>query len=71
MDLDLILGNLIDWETIEVIIHEARKINPNVVFVCEPWGGGYDPKGFSLRDGAAWNDQIRNGIKGENPLKTD
>lgn len=61
------LGKLIDWETIETIIREAKKINPNVVFVCEPWGGGYDPKGFSLRGWGAWNDQIRNGIKGENP----
>ncbi len=62
------LGKLIDWETIEEIIKEAKKINPNVVFVCEPWGGGYDPKGFSLRGWGAWNDQIRNGVKGENPL---
>ena len=61
------LGKLIDWETIETVIYEAKKINPNVVFVCEPWGGGYDPKGFSLRGWGAWNDQIRNGIKGENP----
>ncbi len=62
------LGLLIDWETIELIIYEARKHNPNVVFVCEPWGGGYDPKGFSLREWGSWNDQIRNGIKGENPF---
>ncbi len=62
------LGKLIDWETIEEIIHEAKKVNPNVVFVCEPWGGGYDPKGFSLRGWGAWNDQIRNGVKGENPF---
>ena len=62
------LGKLIDWITIEDVIYEARKINPNVVFVCEPWGGGYDPKGFSLRGWGAWNDQIRNGIKGENPF---
>ncbi len=61
------LGKLIDWETIETIIYEAKKINPDVVFVCEPWGGGYDPAGFSLRGWGAWNDQIRNGIKGENP----
>jgi len=61
------LGKLIDWETIELIIYEAKKINPHVVFVCEPWGGGYDPAGFSARDWGAWNDQIRNGIKGENP----
>jgi len=62
------LGKLIDWETIELIIHEAKKINPYVVFVCEPWGGGYDPAGFSVRGWGAWNDQIRNGIKGENPF---
>jgi pullulanase/glycogen debranching enzyme len=62
------LGKLIDWETIEAVIHEARKLNPHVIFVCEPWGGGYDPKGFSLRDWASWNDQIRNGVKGENPF---
>ena len=62
------LGKLIDWQTIEDIIHEARKINPDVVFVCEPWGGGYDPLGFSMRGWGAWNDQIRNGIKGENPI---
>ncbi len=61
------LGKLIDWETVEEIIREAKKINPNVVFVCEPWGGGYDPQGFSQRGWGAWNDQIRNGIKGENP----
>ncbi len=62
------LGKLIDWQTIETIIYEAKKINPDVVFVCEPWGGGYDPAGFSLRGWGAWNDQIRNGIKGENPV---
>jgi len=61
------LGKLLDWETIETIIREARKINPDVIFVCEPWGGGYDPAGFSLREWGSWNDQIRNGIKGENP----
>ncbi|MCS7054029.1 MAG: alpha-amylase family glycosyl hydrolase [Ignavibacterium sp.] len=61
------LGKLLDWETIETVIYEAKKINPDVVFVCEPWGGGYDPAGFSLRGWGAWNDQIRNGIKGENP----
>ena len=49
MVLDSILGKLIDWETIEEIIRKQKKINPNVVFVCEPWGGGYDPQGFSQR----------------------
>lgn len=62
------LGKLIDWETVEEITHEAKKLNPNVILVCEPWGGGYDPAGFSLRGWGSWNDQIRNGIKGENPV---
>jgi pullulanase/glycogen debranching enzyme len=62
------LGKLIDWQTVELIIAEAKKINPGVVIVCEPWGGGYDPNGFSQRGWGAWNDQIRNGIKGENPF---
>ena len=62
------LGKMLDWQTIETIIYEAKKINPDVVFVCEPWGGGYDPQGFSIRGWGAWNDQIRNGIKGENPV---
>ncbi len=63
------IGKLIDWETIEEVIHEAQKINPDVIFVCEPWGGGdYDPAGFSLRGWGSWNDQIRNGVKGENPV---
>jgi pullulanase/glycogen debranching enzyme len=62
------LGKLIDWETVEEIIREAKKINPYVIIVCEPWGGGYDPEGFSLRGWGSWNDQLRNGIKGENPV---
>ncbi|MEO8400040.1 MAG: alpha-amylase family glycosyl hydrolase [Ignavibacteriaceae bacterium] len=62
------LGKMLDWETIEEIIYQAQKVNPSVVFVCEPWGGGYDPVGFSLRGWGSWNDQIRNGVKGENPF---
>src|SRR5664280_2464831 len=53
---------------VEDIIREAKKINPYVIIICEPWGGGYDPEGFSLRGWGSWNDQIRNGIKGENPV---
>ncbi len=62
------LAKLIDWQTVEEITHEAKKINPKVILIAEPWGGGYDPAGFSLRGWASWNDQIRNGIKGENPF---
>ncbi len=63
------LARLIDWETVEETFRQARMINPNVIFVAEPWGGGYDPMGFSLRGWGSWNDQFRNGIKGENPTK--
>lgn len=62
------LAKLLDWETIEEIEEELRNIYPDVILIAEPWMGGYDPSGFSYRNWAAWNDQIRNGIKGENPF---
>jgi pullulanase/glycogen debranching enzyme len=63
------LSTLIDWKTIEEIRERAMQINPNVILIGEAWGGGgYSPDGFSKRGYAAWNDQIRNGIKGENPF---
>lgn len=62
------LAYLIDEETRKLIIEEAKKINPDVIIIAEPWGGGYDPAGFSKIGWAAWNDQARNGIKGENPF---
>ncbi|HQV30929.1 MAG TPA: alpha-amylase family glycosyl hydrolase [Calditrichia bacterium] len=62
------LANLIDGETCDRIIREARKANPNVHIIAEPWGGGYNPAGFSERGWAAWNDRIRNGFKGWDPV---
>ncbi|NIR64743.1 MAG: pullulanase, partial [Aliifodinibius sp.] len=32
-----------------------------------PWGGGYGPNEFSDIGWASWNDQFRNGVKGQNP----
>lgn len=62
------LATLIDWETCKQVAREARKINPNVILIAEAWGGGkYDPPGFSDIGWASWNDQIRNGVKGQNP----
>ena len=62
------LAALIDWETIDQIAIEARKINPNVILIAEGWGGGkYELAEFSKHGWAAWNDQIRNGVKGQNP----
>ena len=62
------LANIIDRETLIQIRQEARKINPNVLLISEPWGGGYNPTGFSEIGWPSWNDQIRNGIKGSDPL---
>ncbi|GAB4328006.1 MAG: type I pullulanase [Calditrichia bacterium] len=61
------LAKMIDWETVDAIKRAAREVNPQVVLIAEPWGGGYDPNGFSDHDWASWNDQIRNGVKGQNP----
>ncbi|MCR4437710.1 MAG: alpha-amylase family glycosyl hydrolase [bacterium] len=62
------LAALIDWETCEQIIAEARGINPDVILIAEAWGmGKYELAGFSDRGWASWNDQIRNGVKGQNP----
>lgn len=62
------LAAMIDWETIDEIAREAKKINPAVILIAEPWGGGgYAPAQFSEHGWAAWNDHIRNGVKGQNP----
>jgi pullulanase/glycogen debranching enzyme len=61
------LATMIDWHTINRIREEAQKVNPRVILIAEPWIPGYDPEGFSRRGWAAWNDQIRNGVKGQNP----
>ncbi len=62
------LASMIDDETLTLILEEAGKVNPNVVIVAEPWGGGiYNPEHFSELDWGSWNDRFRNGIKGQNP----
>lgn len=61
------LGLLLDWDTIDAVREQAVALNPGVFLTCEPWGGGYDPNGFSDHGWSSWNDQIRNGIKGQNP----
>ncbi|MCK4530396.1 MAG: pullulanase, partial [Candidatus Marinimicrobia bacterium] len=62
------LAAMIDDETLKAIIKEAKKVNPNVVIIAEPWGSGkYNPEYFSALNWAAWNDRFRNGIKGQNP----
>lgn len=62
------LALLIDPETCQRILAEARKINPDAIIIAEPWGGGYGPNEFSDIGWASWNDQFRNGVKGQNPF---
>ncbi|MEX0681119.1 MAG: alpha-amylase family glycosyl hydrolase [Balneolales bacterium] len=62
------MANLIDSETISGIREQARQMNPDVLLIAEPWGGGYDPVRFSENGWSAWNDQIRNGVKGYDPV---
>ena len=63
------LAGIIDWETVDLIKKEAEKINPNVILIAEPWGGEYKPAGFSNHGWASWNDRLRNGFKGYDPLQ--
>lgn len=62
------LATMIDDTTLEEISRQARALNPKVILIAEPWGGGeYDLAKFSRLGWMAWNDRIRNGIKGRNP----
>ena len=62
------LATLIDGKTLDVITQETRRLNPDVILIAEPWGGGkYGQEEFSARGWAAWNDIFRNGVKGQNP----
>jgi pullulanase/glycogen debranching enzyme len=47
-----------------MIIKELRTINPHVIILAEPWGNGYNPNGFSDIGWASFNDQFRDGLKG-------
>ncbi|OQX95136.1 hypothetical protein B6I21_06990 [candidate division KSB1 bacterium 4572_119] len=62
------LAYLLDEKTCKEIIREAKKINPYVYIIAEPWGDGYAPDYFSRLGWAAWNDKFRNGVKGQNPF---
>lgn len=62
------LAYLLDEQTCREILAEAKKINPNVYIIAEPWGDGYAPDYFSKIGWATWNDKFRNGIKGQNPV---
>ena len=64
------IATMIDRETCRQVTTAAKKINPNVSLIAEPWGGGtWDAPGFSDIGWSAWNDWFRNGVKGQNPSR--
>ncbi|MEA3286896.1 MAG: alpha-amylase family glycosyl hydrolase [Candidatus Marinimicrobia bacterium] len=66
------LATMIDLETIDAITAATRAVNPAVVLIAEPWGGGgYNPAELAEHGWASWNDHFRNSIKGRNPRKDD
>ncbi|MDX9757820.1 MAG: alpha-amylase family glycosyl hydrolase, partial [Bacteroidota bacterium] len=63
------LAAMIDQETLIAVRDAARRINPHVILIAEPWGGGrYDLARFSELEMASWNDIFRNGVKGHDPV---
>ncbi len=66
------LATMIDLETVDAITAATRAVNPDVVLIGEPWGGGgYNPAELADHGWASWNDHFRNSIKGRNPRADD
>ncbi|HEX9933715.1 MAG TPA: pullulanase, partial [bacterium] len=62
------LAAMLDDGTLDSINRQVREVNPRVLLIAEPWGAGKrDPAAFSSRGWASWNDEFRNGVKGQNP----
>lgn len=62
------LAAMIDEETCRRITEAARAINPDVVLIAEPWGGGrHHPPWFRELGWWSWNDRFRDGVKGRDP----
>jgi pullulanase/glycogen debranching enzyme len=66
------LAALIDMETVDAITEATQAVNPNVLLIGEPWGGGgYNPQELANHGWASWNDHFRNSVKGRNPDNGD
>ncbi len=62
------LAAMIDPDTMEAVCAAARAINPDVILIAEPWGGGrHDITSFASLGMGSWNDIFRNGVKGSHP----
>ena len=66
------LAAMIDLGTVDAITAATQAVNPNVILIGEPWGGGgYNPKELANHGWASWNDHFRNSVKGRNPKHND
>ena len=66
------LAAMIDLETVDAITAATQSVNPDVILIGEPWGGGgYNPKELADHGWASWNDHFRNSVKGRNPREND
>jgi len=66
------LATMIDIETVDAISAATRAVNPAVLLIGEPWGGGgYNPAELADHEWASWNDHFRNSIKGRHPRTND
>jgi pullulanase/glycogen debranching enzyme len=58
------LAELIDMETMFEIRDKARKLNPNVLLISEPWSHrGWDKKRLTGTEWSAWNNDFRYAVK--------
>ncbi len=66
------LATMIDMETVDAITEATQAVNPKVILIGEPWGGGgYNPAELADHGWASWNDHFRNSIKGRNHQNED
>jgi len=66
------LAAMIDLETVDAITAATQAVNPDVILIGEPWGGGgYNPSELADHGWASWNDHFRNSVKGRNPRQND
>ncbi|NQT62508.1 MAG: pullulanase [Candidatus Marinimicrobia bacterium] len=66
------LATMIDLETVDAITAATQAVNPEVILIGEPWGGGgYNPSELADHGWASWNDHFRNSVKGRNPREND
>jgi len=66
------LAAMIDMETVDAITAATQAVNPDVILIGEPWGGGgYNPQELADHGWASWNDHFRNSVKGRNPRENN